>query len=201
MAHVLRVKLRWTGFTGAPGYSVFHFGVWEGPPPVLADAQNAVARIDTFITAIKPLLPPVVILQCDEDVEEIEDSNGLLQNVFGTVPGNAQAGTGSGTAGYSAAAGAVITWRTGGIRNGRRVRGRNFLVPLGSPAYFTDGTLTSATLTTIRNAADALMNPAGDPDLGVWARPTGPGATDGEWFVATSNSVPDMTAMLKSRRD
>jgi hypothetical protein len=141
-----------------------------------------------------------VNLACEADVEQVESTTGELQTVYTATPANAASGTG-GTAHYAAAVGAVITWRTGGIRNNRRVRGRTFLVPLYNTVFAADGSLASTTITTLGTAAAALSSSSGSPDLGVWARPTAPGASDGEWHVVTSHSIPDMGAVLRSRRD
>lgn len=200
MATMLKVKMRWSGFTGSPGYSNFYFREFSNNPPTNADADEAVDRVETFITNVKSLLPNVVNLAAEADVEVIEETTGALQNVLQAVPAAAQAGTG-GVGNYAAAVGAVITWRTAGVRNGRRIRGRTFLVPLYNSMFSTDGSLASTTVTTLNTAATNLLATTSSPDFGVWARPTGPGATDGIWYLANSASVPDMSAVLRSRRD
>lgn len=200
MATMLKVKMRWSGFTGAPGYSNFYFRDFSSTPPVTADADAAVDKVEAFITGIKSLLPNVVNLAAEADVEEIEETTGSLVNVLSATPAAAQAGTG-GTGNYAAAVGAVITWRTAGIRNGRRIRGRTFIVPLYGGVFSTDGSLASSTVTTLGTAATTFSSIAGTPDLGVWARPSGPGATDGIWHAVNSHSIPDMSAVLRSRRD
>jgi hypothetical protein len=106
----------------------------------------------------------------------------------------------------------VINWKTAGVRAGRRVRGRSFLVPLLSQTFDVNGTATSAALTTVNGAAGPLYaGTEGDIRLGVWARPTaikdvngnptGEYNEDGVWHPATAHSVPDMAAVLRSRRD
>jgi hypothetical protein len=204
MAPILRAKIRWSGFTGGPGFSVFHFrdfatGTGEDPTQATADAANT--KLNTFITAILPQLPNVVNLQVHSEMELIEWTNGNLIDVLNVTPANGRNGTAGATVVYSAAVGAVINYRTNGIRNNRRVRGRTFLVPLASSAYALDGSLASANHTAIQNAANALITTETAADLGVWARPTAPGASDGAWYVASTANVPDMTAVLRSRRN
>jgi hypothetical protein len=204
MAPIFRVKLNWTGFPGAPGLSVFHFRDFDteaGAGISVAGAQAAVDRIDTFITAIRTYVPQGVMLRTEPEVEVIEEADGKLQDMFTTTPAAGQQGAMSTANGFAAPVGAVINWRTSGVRNGRRIRGRTFLVPLGSGSYQADGTLAAAAQAGITTAAQALIATAGSPDLGVYARPTGPGASDGNWVVATSTNVPDMAAVLRSRRD
>lgn len=197
---MLRVKLRWTGLPGGLGYSVFHFRDFTGGTPTPADGDSAKARVNDYAFTIKGLIPPSVTLQVDSEAELIEDTNGKLVDVYGGSAPPTNGGSGSGTQGYSAPAGAVISWSTAGIRNGRRIRGRTFVVPLAGDAYENNGTLAPSALMVLGLAADTLRNPSGTPDLGVYARPTAPGANDGEWSVVTGHRIPDMAAVLRSRR-
>jgi hypothetical protein len=200
MATLLRVKLKWSGLPGGIGYSLFHMRDFSTGEPTLADANGAIGKVDNFINTIKPLIPPVVSMVVESEVEVIEETNGQMQTVLGGTSLGTEFGMASGTAGYSAPVGAVISWSTGGVRNGRRVRGRTFVVPLSNEAWDTDGTLKSTALTTLNAAATSLRDIGGSPDLGVYARPTSAGATDGIWYAATGHRVPDMAAVLRSRR-
>jgi hypothetical protein len=201
MPNVLRVKAQWTGFTGSPGYSVFHFRDFDSDTPTDAQATAAMARVREWCANVSQFVPAVVSLQVQSDVDVIEDTTGQLVTVLSGTPVLAVTGGASASAGFATAVGAVITWRTGTVRNGRRVRGRTFIVPLSSAAFETNGTLSSAALTAFNTAATNLRNPTGTPDLGVYARPSGPAATDGSWAVVTGHSVPDMGAVLRSRRN
>lgn len=200
MAEILRVTARWSGLPGGNGYTVLHFRDFSSGSPTTADAQAAVDRVDDFFAAIIGLIPATVTILVLPDVEVIEETNNTLQSVLTAVPDAARTGGATGAASFVAAAGAVISWRTGGIRANRRVRGRTFLIPLSSQAFQSDGTLLSTALTTLNTAATALRNNTGTPDLGIYARPTATGATDGVWFAVTSHSIPDMGAILRSRR-
>lgn len=156
--------------------------------------------MDAFFEDIKAYFPPVVTVTSQSDAEVIEETTGQLQSVFTVTPSSGHTGPASSNP-YSAASGAVVTWRTAGVRNGRRVHGRTFLVPLNQAAYAADGTLSTLGLSALNAAATTLASAAGAPDLGIWARPTAPAATDGEWFAVNSFSIPDMAAVLRSRRD
>lgn len=204
MVNILRVTARWSGFVGAPGYTVLHFrdfGTGDGPggEPDAAQALAAAERARTFFASVATLLPNSVTIQVQSEVDMLEDTTGQLQDSFSVAPPAVVTGTG-GTGGYAAAAGAVVNWRTASFRNGRRIRGRTFLVPLAGGSYQSDGTLNDTFRTTLVNAAQALTDSAGSPDLGVYSRPTAVG-TDGRWVIATGSTVPDMAAMLTSRRD
>lgn len=203
MTNMLRVKVRWHGFTGSPGYSNFFFREWSdaGYVPSVAEASNSAAKVHQFFDAIKGIFPPVVNIQVEGDVEVINDTNNELQTAFSVGPFANLTG-GAAAANYSAATGAVVSWQTGGVRNGRRVRGRTFLVPTSSDIFDNGGTLTSAAVSSVTAAANVLAAPAANsPDMGIYCRPTAPGANDGTWHVITGARVPDLAAVLRSRRD
>jgi hypothetical protein len=201
MTGMLRVTAKWQGFSGAPGYSNFFFRDFTANnEPTQAQAQGGVDRVNTFLGAIQSLLPPNVNITVQPTVDVIEETNGQLTTSFTVPTPSAVPGTSTVTT-YSAPTGAVITWRTAGVRNGRRVRGRTFLVPLATNCYQADGTLDPTKMATLATASAALANQSGTPDLGVWARPTSKTATDGVWWVVSNATVPDMAAVLRSRRD
>lgn len=192
---VYRVKCRWTGFTGAPGYTILHF---DAPTePTEAGAIEAADNAHQFIQDCASNMPSAVKLNIETAVEVIDQATNQLETIF-TVPSPvALAGTVAG--GFSSSTGACVTWETGEVKNGRRVRGRTFLVPLASSCYDTDGTLTSMTLTDLQAAASGLA--AGGFSFGVLSRPSGPGAADGSFHTVSSGRVNDKTAILTSRRD
>lgn len=200
MATLAKVKVRWQGFSGGPGWSNFFFradaadGSWDG------GAFLAAGRINAFVQNIAPVLPPSVTVQVQNDVEALDEATGQMQHVWTTEPFATHPGTHANTT-YSGPSGMVITWRTGGVRNGRRVRGRTFIVPASAGIYESNGTIGATYLTTVQNAANSLLTEPASPDLGVYARPSGAGATDGAWFDITAATVPDMGAILRSRRD
>lgn len=204
MVAILRVQSKWTGFSGAPGFSVFHFrdfGTGDGPggEPDSAQAQSAAQRVGTFWGAIKSVIPGQITIETESTVDMLEDTTGQLIDSFSVTP-NTVTGT-TANAPYSAASGAVVNWTTGSVRNGRRIRGRTFVVPVWAGIYTAGGVINPTYLTTMQTAAEALVDRTGTPDLGVYARPTAPGIPDGQWVVATGARVPNMAAILTSRRD
>lgn len=197
---LLRGKIRWTIPGAGTAFTVLHFRTLSGGTPVQADADEAVAKMQTFATAIKSTLPNVVTLQVQNEVEEIVTASGSMLGVFTTASQTAQTGTASAAAGWAAAAGAVISWSTAGVRNGRRVRGRNFVVPLSNEAWDVDGTLKTVPMNTLNSASTALRTAGTAVGLTVYARPTAPGATDGVEWEVSGHRIPDMSAILRSRR-
>lgn len=200
MANMLRVVARWTGFQGSPGYSNFFFAADNDGFHTDEAADLCADKVDAFFGVAAGLFPSTFRISTLSDVDEIDPTTGELQRTFNAGARGAVAGSAAAN-GYSGTSGAVVTWRTSGVRNGRRVRGRTFLVPTANVAYDIDGTLQNSTLTTLNNAATGLRTVFSNFQLGIWARPTAPGAADGAWFPVTSASVPDMPAVLRSRRD
>jgi hypothetical protein len=197
---MLKVKVRWGGFLGSPGWTNFYFDSGTGDFTTPEQAGPCADKVAAWITAIKPNLPPAVTLTIQSDVEAVSAATGELLTIHSA--GARAAVNGTATAqGYAAATGLVTTWRTAGVRNGRRVRGRTFIVPCVGGTFDTDGTVQPTKLTPVVDAANALLAPFSGISLGVWSRPSGPGASDGQFFPAISASVPDMAAVLRSRRD
>jgi hypothetical protein len=203
MPEMIRVKVNWTGFVGGPGYTNLHFEPTVDAPITQAIVDAAVAKTQTFITSLRMCLPTTVTIGIDPAVVEIDEVTGNLETYWTAAVAATQVGADPTV--YSAASGAVINWYTNEVRNGRRVRGRTFLVPLGGGQYDAQGTIAAAKITDFQNMANALSNDATAARLVVWKRPTEDPdlgtLPDGGAYNVTSYSVPDMAAILRSRRD
>lgn len=207
MPYVYRVKARWSGFVGAPGYSVFHF-LCPDASGNSGDAGAAAGAVRSLFDGIKSQLAPPVTIQVMSDVEVINTADDKLSSVQNAGTVTPVVSTGAAGTGYAAPVGAVITWRTGGVVNGRRVQGKTFLVPLISTAYQADGSINSVALGQMQTAAASLMGFVGTARFGVYARPVkedpnDPGivARTGSFHEINNLSIPDMCAVLRSRRD
>lgn len=190
-----RVKARWTGFTGAPGLSVFHFH--DESNFASATPAAAAAAVRAFFQANVALLPGGVTISVENQVELINEGSGELEDIVGIATQTPT--TGTATAGFSAPSGVVVHWLTNGVRNGRRVRGKTFLVPQVGSIYQADGTIANAFIGNYTTAAQALIDDPASAFV-VYGRPT-QGGTDGQAFLVTGTRVPDMVAVLRSRRD
>ena len=191
---ITRLTAQWSGFRGAPGYSNFFFD----------DALSAEGGLDAaglairnFFFAFRAQLPESCNIAVQGTADYIDEASGQITGTEdfsapGTVSGNRGGG-------YSAATGAVVNWNTQDYVNGRRIRGRTFLVPLASAAFDAQGDIAALALTEIRDAANALVATTLDAPLCVWHRPVG--GAGGSSHVVTSATVPDLGAVLRSRRD
>lgn len=200
MAQMAKVTINWTGFPGGPGYSNLYFRDFSGTGAVdQGIVDGAVAKVQDWLSFWRNRLPTSVKTGVDPTVEAIEETTGELQG-FWTATVAAPAG-GLGVASFSAPSGACVSWYTSTVRNGRRMRGRTFIVPLDTVSYENDGTLIESIITAAPAVNNAMIADSGAGDLGIWARPSAPGASDGQWALVTAARLNDRPAMLTSRRD
>lgn len=186
MADIERIRVNWTGFTGAPGLTTLYCD----------DAITLLPAVRTFFNSIISVIPNVVTISFEPFGERFEDTTGALNGTWstGTTPTPVLGGA---TATYAAPSGYVVNWLTSLVLNNRFLRGKTFIVP-GIVAVG-DGTPTSTALTTLQNAANTLVAATGG--LKIWHRPSAPGASDGASALVTAAQVPDKFVVLRSRRD
>lgn len=187
MANIARVQVLWQGIPGMPGYTNFYCD---------AAASIPLGAITSFFDAYKASVPTGLNWTIPNTGDIFDSTTGLLNGTWtqGTVSTVTSTSVGSTWAGN---AGSVTNWTTAGIANGRRVRGRTFMVPLVVGA-FDNGSLTSSALSTFRAAANTLVSTAGN-DLRIWHRPVG--GAGGSAHAITGANVPDLAASMRSRRD
>ena len=185
MADVDKLIVRWDGFTGAPGYSVFH----AAPGGAVRDS------IFAFFDSIKVNIPAGVSLTIPTTGDTYDVATGELTGTWSSGSGTTLI-TCSGGAQNVGNAGACVTWRTPGIAEGHKVRGRTFLVPLSVANYATNGTLDDAVVAALRSYASALVSAAA-PQFSVWHRPKA--GAGGSLHQINAATVTDRAAILRSR--
>lgn len=187
MASILRVPVVWSGLSFLPGVSVFY---WDGG--VLSD----ISGITDFFDGIKARFPSGLTWTIPGAGDSIDDATGAIDGFWTASGGGAVAATGTPGARYAAGAGARVRWRTDGLRNGRRVVGTTFLVPLISDQYDASGTIDDPALASIQSEANTL---AALGAMLIWSKPS-PGGSDGASHTVVSATVPDRATSLRSRR-
>lgn len=199
MASLAKITVNWAGWAGAPGYTNLYFR--NATPGIIDQAvvDDAITKVEAWKNDFDQDLPTGLSVTTDPSVEEINDATGALQGFWTGTPGAGTSGSATGV--YSNATGFCIAWSTNTVRNTRRMRGRTFVVPIGSSGLDTAGTLAGTRLTAWRTAANALRASTGASRLVIWGRPTAPGASDGVSAEVTSSNIVDKTAILSSRRD
>jgi hypothetical protein len=193
---VFRATLQWNGFSGAPGYTNMHFEL--GDTPTQTQLNDTLAKLNTFLLSVGTYIPSNVNIGFPFIMEQFDAATGELTDTHPVTPPNNINGFATGN--YSSASGACITWATNSIINGRRLRGRTFFVPLGASAFGTDGTLNPSLVSGVNNAASAFLASTSGLQFVIWSRPD-PGAANGIIGAATSGTVADRAAVLRSRRD
>jgi hypothetical protein len=189
-----QLTFRWNGFTGSPGWIRMKFlGALN-----VADANSAAANFRAFLANIGIYGPAGSSISADTTVAQYGDDGVQTGEVaISAVPAGINC-TGSGS--YAGGAGAVVDWLTGAFHAGRKVRGRTFLVPLTQAAFQSDGTLASAFQTAIQTAATTFAGTSPTPVV-FSKKLIGGVGTSTLVAVVTSATVPDRTAILRSRRD
>lgn len=196
------LKADWTGFVGAPGVSSFSItnSADQNSSPTSSAVTAAAAALRVFYDSIKAYLPSTVTISWSGTCGYVNNTDGQLVSTIPYTPPAVVVGTS--VSSYAAPAGISVAWRTGQIVNGRLLRGRTFLVPIGQSGLQADGTAASAALTAIGAAATALITSsaaASDWRLSVWHRPVG--GTGGVSSVVLTATVKDEIAVLRSRRN
>lgn len=188
MASLNRISCAWGGWPGAPGVSQFYsFG---------GSLDSDVAAIRAFWNSLAAILPTGLTIQVPGVGDVIDDNTGFITGAWNATAAPAIV-TGTSGLSYAGNAGSICHWLTAGLANGHRVRGRTFLVPLTNAAFDATGSIATASLTTIRNAASTLISGMGGT-FRVWHRPVG--GTGGSSHVVLTSTTPDLAISLRSRR-
>lgn len=194
MANIEKIVCTWTGFIGAPGYTVFYAKPGGGMQPF----------VKSFWTALSTYIPANTTVSTPNNGEVLDEATGKMNGVWSYGTSGTQVMTGTGA--YAPQAGALIRWLTGGFDNGRAIRGRTFIVPLTSGQYTTSGVLLTTAQNAIAAAANTLWSSGGGAMV-VWHRPVYNNASPpvltrpGFSFPITSSNCSSTIATLTSRRN
>lgn len=193
MPQVIRYETPWGIPNAGPSTSVWHMAATA----IQSDVQATVDAIRQFFDDIKALLPNDVTIGGSATFSILDTASGQLVGTGSvTQPGPV---TGTAAQGWAAGAGGRILWPTDTVRNGRKIVGSTFLVPLASIAYDNNGFLQGTTRTTLGNAAATLLATAGiHAGLLVYSRPA-PGKP-GVMTAPARSTVPAQTATLRKRK-
>lgn len=187
MANIANIKVVWSGIAGMPGYTNFYAD---------AGATLPLTAIANWFDAFKTSVPQGLSWLIPSSGDTFNDATGVLNGSWSQGSPTTVTSTAVGAV-WSGGSGCVVNWTTGGIANGRRVRGKTFLVPLITSNY-DNGSLTSSFISGANTATSTFVSAAGS-DLRVWHRPVG--GSGGSSHAITGFSIPDLAAVLRSRRD
>lgn len=210
MVNISTVTAITQGYVGSPGYSTFRFAELDTG----AKLNAAGAAVRAFLLAwaaywTGPTGAWSGVVQTIVQHHDIATGDLQGESTMGTAPATV-GGSGGTTTNYAGGSGAVVHWTTGATHNGRKIRGRTFLVPCLSNAFSVDGTVSSAFVTAISNAGNALIADA-TTEFGIYSRfwdkqpgdaPVGvpPKQVGGSFTPVNGCTVPDRSAQLRTRR-
>lgn len=186
MSDLMRVRCTWGGAVPGGGISTFYSDNTLEPD---------VSSLKSFFTALAPVLPSEVSIVVPNHCDTIDMASGRLTGSLALTGGGTV--TGSGNSAYSAGVGGFINWFTSFVRNGRLLRGRTFIAPLGQGYASTDGTLNDGIRTTMDTAALALV---ATTKWGIYHRPPKGTFAGGTLHLITSAQTVDRVTALKTRR-
>lgn len=194
MGSILQGTIVWTGFSGAPGYTNLYTrfaGI------ITTNVDNMMTGMNKFCDDLHFSLPNSVHVRPVAEIKQFDEATGALLGLHTPAPAPVD-WAGSGGTTYASPVGACISWGTGGINRGKRVRGRTFLVPLAGAAFDTDGTLLPGFLGPLNGVATNWRTSSAYETV-VWSRPRA--GAGGAAFDILSHRIADKAAVLRSRRD
>lgn len=197
---IQRVKVVWGGIPTGAGVSTFYT---EG------GAVPDLTKLRTALDNLKTALAPGVTLQIQNQGDTLDETTGVLTGAWSTTSQAIITSTGTGS--YAAPTGGCINWNTESIHNGRRLRGRTFVVPMNVGQYGASGQLLAGAVTALQGVIAGVLL-AVTPHFVVWGRPVKPKDADGKVIpgsvgtgglagVISSGTVPTKAMVLTSRRD
>lgn len=203
MATMHRIRVPWSGGVGGNGLSTFYF----------TDATVALAPLHAFFDAVKSYVATGISWQFPGEGDTMESTTGELTGTWSATGQAAVVASGGGS--YSAPVGAMVSWLTGAVYFGHRIKGRTYIVPTNSATDSATGGLAATPKGAIQTAARALIA-AAPGNLLIWSRPVlaAPSWTDvkgrthpakdahaGYAVGVVDATVPDKMVVLRSRRD
>lgn len=185
-----------TGYTGAPGYTKLKFFAPAGSLPSVSEVNAAAANGRALIAGWSTGIPTGVSYAFTNPAQVYDDAGVLQGEVSATVIPTAVAGTGGNN--FPGGCGGVIYWNTTAFNGGHKVRGRTFIVPLGTAVFANDGTLATALVSAAQTAVNTYV--ASSPTPCVNSRQLGQSDRSNATFNISSGTVKDRTAFLRTRR-
>lgn len=204
------IRSGWMGTSGGPGLTQTAIAETtaggSGSFFTTTNVQTAVNAMRTFWDSIKTLLPDEVVITVSPTVDIYDEINGeLIASITAPTPPLSVQGTSTLT--FSMAAGLKVNLLTGQIRNGRRVRGSIFLVPMTNAAFSSTGLALQSARTTINTAGGVFLSALATPLIRnvVYSRPVkdeeGNIEVVGATTTVTTWETNEKTAILRGRRD
>jgi hypothetical protein len=145
--------------------------------------------------------PSNVVWQWQTQVSVLDEDTAKLQRYM-TVTSPPLNVTGQDASKYIAGTGLRIDWLTSTVSGRRMMRAANYLIPLTSAAFTSQGAVSAAIATAVTTAAGVCLNDLDTANLALVAyhRPPKGTFSGGHSGVVTSYRVPIQGSTLRSRR-
>jgi len=181
-----RVRVALTGVAGLPGVATHYF----------QSTATDMTALRTFWDAVKANFPNSCTIQVPNSGDVINEATGIITGAW-SGPSQLPISGGGGVGTYLSTAGPMVTWQTPQVVDGRRPKGKTFLVPAMSGSFDSSGTIATAFQSTLQSAATALIV-AYAGDFKIFHRPNskGPGVA----CTITAATINDKQYVLRSRR-
>lgn len=199
MVHLMyRIRAVSDGWQGGPGLTQWYFNDGSGGTTSGGgQALDIVNRVHGALSASTTLWSSDLTWTINPDVDILEPETGDLVDTYSVTAPSPVVGSASGTLG-PADSGLCMHFHTNDIVTSHRVRGRTFLVPLGSGLQGTPAP-NSGTRAAVVALGDALKDTGTTPaQLVVWHRKKG--ALAGSSHEVTSVTCSATFCVLRSRR-
>lgn len=184
---MLRTTTVSTGMPGSPYYTVHH---WSGGDATAA--AGAASALQSGWQELEPLLANDLTVSFDGTVYEVAEATGQIINAFVTSPWSL---VGDQTLEIAPPAlQGLITHRSAGYVNGRRLVGKVFVPGLTEGAWV-DGSLPTSVTDVLVDAGTIWRDGAGGAQMGIYSR------TRGVFQESATIDAPARGAILRSRRD
>lgn len=195
---IAQLQVTWKGLPGGDGFSFFY----------VSSTAASISPLPTFFDAIKAFFPLKINWVVNPFWKFIDETTGKMTGAGGGGPQPTITATGADA--FAPQTGVQVRWETAGFENGRRVKGRTYLVPCVGAQFGSNG-VPSATMCNTINAAADVMRQAYTGNLVVWHRPLYdydvPEGSDpilkrpGKSIAVTSTVCPTKAVTLNARRD
>jgi hypothetical protein len=197
---IQRIRVVWGGIATGPGVSTFY---------AEAGAVPDLPKLRTALDNLKTAIAPGVTLQIQNQGDTLDETTGALTGSWSTTASAVITSTATGT--FAAPVGGCVNWQTESIHNGRRLRGRTFVVPMASSQFGANGQLLAGAAGALQGLIAGVML-ATSPHFVIWGRPVKPKDENGHVIpgstgsgglagVISGGTVPLKAMVLTSRRD
>lgn len=198
---VARVFTKYSGLSGSTNWITRnYFERGDLGAITVGDFTNFTGQLQDFWDAVAGLLPAAMGVTVQVTGEILNSETGVLErDITGTSGARTTAGTD--TNAYVMGSGFRVLWTSSDILFGRHVHGSMAVVPICEDG-FVNGDPSTAAVTTVQTAAEALVNntDTGGYPLVIYSRPNAAKARLGATSLVVSATVLAIPGVLKRRR-